>query len=145
MNLTRCEKGHFFDLDNYPECPYCSKDAAARVNSFREPDRSQFVKCGNQTGLWAEDYDHCHRCKYAYERGDRWCRRCGIKREHILCSWFQTFEEISVNYAYGLPDCVFRCRACGFTWTVMNLSMYTENIAYCPQCGSDQLVKNLRK
>ena len=24
MKLTKCDKGHFYDADKYPECPYCN-------------------------------------------------------------------------------------------------------------------------
>ena len=24
MKLSKCENGHFFDSDKYPECPYCN-------------------------------------------------------------------------------------------------------------------------
>ena len=26
MKLTKCENGHFYDSDKYPECPYCNTD-----------------------------------------------------------------------------------------------------------------------
>ena len=26
MKLTKCENGHFYDSDKYPECPYCNAD-----------------------------------------------------------------------------------------------------------------------
>lgn len=26
MKLTKCENGHFYDSDKYPECPYCNSD-----------------------------------------------------------------------------------------------------------------------
>ena len=26
MKLTKCESGHFYDADKYPECPYCNPE-----------------------------------------------------------------------------------------------------------------------
>ena len=26
MKLTKCENGHFYDGDKYPECPYCNTE-----------------------------------------------------------------------------------------------------------------------
>ena len=41
MKLTKCEKGHFFDSDKYPECPYCNtdlqKDGGSSIVSAADP------------------------------------------------------------------------------------------------------------
>ena len=26
MKLSKCESGHFYDSDKYPECPYCNTE-----------------------------------------------------------------------------------------------------------------------
>lgn len=41
MKLTKCEKGHFYDADKYPECPYCNaalqKDGGSSIVTAMEP------------------------------------------------------------------------------------------------------------
>ena len=42
MNLTRCEKGHFYDGEKYPRCPHCSGDGAGTGNVVND-DSTEYL------------------------------------------------------------------------------------------------------
>lgn len=60
MKLTKCENGHFYDGDKYPECPYCNTEllkdhsivhagaAEQPTPARRQPPR----RARWQAGLW---------------------------------------------------------------------------------------------
>lgn len=39
MNLTRCARGHFYDLEKYNSCPHCGEDMRASIHNIDRSDR----------------------------------------------------------------------------------------------------------
>ena len=138
--LTKCEKGHFFDAHDFAECPYCRPDTDVRYYSFNEI-RSQLEIYNGTVGQWREDYEHCHKCAYAYGKDDKWCKQCGTKREQILCEWFEPLDDYIGCVLMAPTFYVCRCSGCGFEWKESPVSI--NRTKYCPQCGSNQFTKEL--
>lgn len=47
MKLTKCDKGHFYDADKFPECPYCNtalqRDGGSGIVTAAEPSSAAAV------------------------------------------------------------------------------------------------------
>ena len=47
MKLTKCDKGHFYDADKFPECPYCNtalqRDGGSGIVTAAEPSAAAAV------------------------------------------------------------------------------------------------------
>ena len=41
MKLSKCESGHFYDSDKYPECPYCNTELLKDHSIVHEGETEQ--------------------------------------------------------------------------------------------------------
>ena len=41
MKLSKCESGHFYDSDKYPECPYCNTELLKDHSIVHEGEAEQ--------------------------------------------------------------------------------------------------------